>query len=154
MRLSAELFQQISDALISDGKSDRDQRQEPRVGMAGEATLVTLMADGTRESKRVRIRDISHSGLGICYNKRFAKDQRFIIQLQFITGEPIWLICIAAYCRKAESDRFVVGGRIKQVLKSEQVERIQERLGDSAVDSFLVSMQKQTADRISKAILS
>jgi RPA family protein len=154
MRLSAELFQQIADALTSDGRTERDKRQEPRVGMAGEATLVTLMSDGTRETLRVRIRDISHSGLGICYNKRFTKDQRFIIQLQSINGDPIWLVCVTAYCRKAESDNFVVGGRIKQVLRAEQVKNIEARLGDSAVDTFLVSMQKQTIDRISKAILS
>jgi hypothetical protein len=154
MRLSAEMFQQIADALISDSRSDRDKRQEPRVGMAGEATLVTLMSDGTRETLRVRIRDISHSGLGICYNKKFAKDQRFIIQLQSMSGDPIWLVCVTAYCRKAESDRYVVGGRIKQVLKSEQVRRIESRLGDSAVDTFLGSMQKQTIARISKAILA
>src|ERR1700722_16123977 len=106
--------------------------------------MVTLMSDGRRESQRVRIRDISHSGLGICYQKRFAKEQRFIIQLQSINGDPIWLICITAYCRKAESHRFVIGGRIKQVLKSEQVQRIQDRLGDSAVDTYLMTMQKHT----------
>ena len=154
MRLSAELFQQISDALISDGRSERDKRREPRVGMAGEALMVTLMSNGRRESRRVRIRDISRSGMGICYHQRFAKDQRFIVQLQSINGDPIWLVCIAAYCRKAETDRFVIGGRIKQVLTSEQLERIQERLGDAAIDTFLISMQKQTMARISKAILS
>jgi hypothetical protein len=154
MRLSAELFRQISDALTSDGRSDRDKRREPRVGMAGEASMVTLMASGRRARQRVRIRDISRSGLGICYHQRFSKDQRFIMQLQSINGDPIWLVCITAYCRKAESDRFVIGGRIKQVLTSEELERIHERLGDAAIDTFLVSMQKQSIARISKAILS
>jgi hypothetical protein len=154
MRLSAELFQEISDALTSDRRSDRDKRREPRVGMAAEAVMVTAMSDGRRKSQRVRIRDISQSGMGICFNKRFSKDQRFIIQLQSINGDPIWLVCVAAYCRAAESDRFVIGGRIKQVLKSEQVQRIQERLGDSAVDTFLLSTQKQAMARSSRAILS
>ena len=154
MRLSAELFQQISEALISDARSERDKRAEPRVGMAGEATLVTLMSDGTRTIVRVRVRDISHSGLGLYYNKRFTQDQRFIIQLQSLCGDPIWLVCITAYCRRAESDRYIVGGRIKQVLSAEHVRRIESRLGDSAVDSFLGANQKLAMERIAKTILS
>jgi hypothetical protein len=154
MRLSAELFQQISDALISDARSDRDKRAEPRVGMSGEATLVTLMSDGTRTSVRVRVRDISHSGLGLYYNKRFDENQRFIVQLQSLTGDPIWLVCVTAYSRRAESDRYIVGGRIKQVLSAEHVRRIESRLGDSAAYSVLGAKEKQTMDRISKAILS
>src|SRR5882672_10694307 len=103
MRLSAEMFQQISEALTSDTRSDRDKRREPRVGMAGEANIVTLLPNGRRTTVKVRIRDISHSGIGAYYSKRFAKGQRFIVQLQSMIDEPIWLVCVTAYCRRAES---------------------------------------------------
>src|SRR3954465_13697273 len=120
MRLSAEMFNEIVDALRSDRKGDRDQRIEPRVGMAGEATLVSICSDGKRQVSRVRIRDVSRSGIGFCTGTKFGKDQRVIIQLLSHGGDPIWLICVAAHCRRVETDRYSIGARIKQVMRAEK----------------------------------
>ncbi len=128
MRLSAEIYDQIVAALKSDSQKDLDNRLEPRVGMAGEATLVTVREDGRQVTARVRVRDVSRSGIGLYYSSRFVKDQRLIIQLQKASGESIWLVCIAAYCRRVEPDRYSVGVRIRQVLRPEQVQQVESRL--------------------------
>jgi len=154
MRLSAELFEEISQALRSDLKAGRDQRIEPRVGMSGEVTLISRGEDGLLHQARVRVRDISRSGLGLYINNRFTADQSFVIELQSTAGEPIWLICVAAYCREAESDGFIVGGRIKDVANAQQIRDLQGKLGDAAFHSFLGPQEKAAIARVSKAILS
>jgi len=148
------MFNDIVEALRSDRKGDRDQRIEPRVGMAGEANLVSICDDGKRRISRVRIRDISRSGIGFCTSTKFAKDQRVIIQLQSFQGEPIWLICVAAHSRRLEADRFSIGVRIKQVMRSEQVHRVEQQLGQAAVQLLLDPAARASAARISKAILA
>jgi hypothetical protein len=154
MRLSAEIFQQIVDALRSDRKSDRDKRLEPRVGMAGEATLVSRREDGRPVSARVRVRDVSRSGIGIIHSRRFAQGQPLIIQLQSTTGDPIWLVCVAAYSRRFETDRYSVGVRIQQVVHADEVNRLTAELGNSAPHHLLSSTDRLDVARIAKAILS
>jgi hypothetical protein len=154
VRLSAEMFSEIVDALRSDRKGDRDQRIEPRVGMAGEATLVSICEDGKRCVSRVRIRDISRGGIGLCSSTKFNKDQRVIIQLLSVAGDPIWLICVAAHCRRLESDRFSIGARIQQVMRADKVRRVEAELGRAAVQLLLDPEARASAARISKAILA
>lgn len=154
MRLSAEMFQEIVDALHSDVQRERDHRLEPRVGMAVEATLVSLGPDGKRLASRVRIRDISRSGIGLYYPTRFAKAQRLVIQLHTHNEEPIWLICVTAYCRRVEQDRYAVGARIKQMLRPEQVRKVEAQLGRAALGLLLDPGARADVARIAKAILA
>jgi hypothetical protein len=162
MRLSAELFQQIVDALKSDGHSDRDKRLEPRVGMAGEANLVSLRDDGRCVTNRARIRDVSRTGIGLVHNRRFESNKRFIIQLQSHTGDPIWLICMTAYCRRQSSDCFSIGSRISQVLHADEINDIEHKRegiaskldAQRAAAAAISAADRNTMQRISRAILS
>jgi hypothetical protein len=151
MMLSAEMFEQISEALKSDTRSEatKDKRLEPRVGMTGEVLLLNVSERQKRGTISVRVRDISRSGVGLYHNKRFTKDQRFIIELHTVQGEPIWMICVAAYCRKLEEDRFSIGARIQKVLNAAEVERLGRQLSgaDLSVKNVI------DMDRISAAIL-
>jgi hypothetical protein len=152
MMLSAEMFEQIAEALKSDGRPGRDKRLEPRVGMTGEVMLLNVSNRRRRGVMSVRVRDVSRSGVGLYHGKRFAKDQRFIIQLSTVTNEPIWMICVTAYCRKLEDDRFSIGARIQQVLSAAEVELLSRKLngvgGDLNVENVV------DINRISAAILS
>src|ERR1700722_15687484 len=100
MILSAEMFEQIADALKSDGRPSKDKRLEPRVGMTGEVMLLNVSNRRQRGMNTVRGRDISRTGVGLYHSKRFAKGQQFIIQLDTVKNEPIWMICMTAYCRR------------------------------------------------------
>jgi hypothetical protein len=154
MRLSAEMYDQIVAALRSDSHRDKDKRQEPRVGMAGEAELVTVGENGKRMAGKVRVRDISASGIGLFFAHSLNKDQRFVIQLQSSTGEPVWLVCLTAYCKRASSN-FSVGARIKQVLRADQIHKVEAQ---TAAASSIVAHTASPVDiadiaRISKAII-
>jgi len=72
-------------------------------GRRGES--VSICEDGKRLVSRVRVRDVSRSGIGFCASTKFFKDQRVIIQLQS-RRRPIWLMCVAAHCRRIETDRY------------------------------------------------
>lgn len=152
MILSAEMFEQIAEALKSDGRPGRDKRLEPRVGMTGEVMLLNVNNRRRRGVISVRVRDISRSGVGLYHTKPFVKGQRFIIQLSTANGDPIWMICITAYCRKLEEDRFSIGARIQQVMTSAEVEALTKKLncigGDLNVENVV------DINRISAAILS
>ncbi len=152
MMLSAEMFEQISDALKSDGPPGRDKRLEPRVGMTGEVMLLNVRNRQQRGTNSVRVRDISRTGVGLYHIKPLAKGQRFIIQLETVKNESIWLICVTAYCRKLEEDRFSIGARIQQVLNAAEVEKVNRQL-NGITGEFNV---ENVADigRISAAILS
>ena len=154
MRLSAELFKQIVDGLRSDNRSDRDKRLEPRVGMAGEVTLIYLDTEGKRKSTRARVRDVSRSGIGLYHRTKFGKDQRMVVQLQSANGDPIWLLCVPAHSNCVEKDRWVVGARIKQALHPDEVRRLIDQMGNSAPHMLLSASDRADAERIAKAILS
>jgi PilZ domain len=152
MMLSAELFEQISDALKSDGRPSKDKRLEPRVGMTGEVMLLNVSNRRQRGMNTVRVRDISRTGVGLYHSKRFAKGQQFIIQLDTVKNEPIWMICMTAYCRRLEVDRFSIGARIQQVLNSVEVEKVNRQLNGITGDLNVANIVD--IGRISAAILS
>jgi hypothetical protein len=154
MRLSAELYDQIAASLRSDSVRDKDKRREPRVGMAGEADLITVGSDGKRVAGLVRIRDVSVNGIGFCSTQPLDLGQRFVVQLQAGNGERLWLVCLAAYCRKINHGNYIVGARIKQHMGAEQIRKVEAQTAATA----LVSKPETPVDladmaRISKAIL-
>jgi len=150
--LSAEMFEQIAEALKSDGPPGRDKRLEPRVGMTGEVMLLN-MSDRRRGGViSVRVRDISRSGVGLYHSARFAKGERFIIQLRTLKNEPIWMICVTAYCRKLQEDRFSIGARIQQVMNSAEVEKVNQQL--NGITGELNIENVVDIGRISVAILA
>jgi hypothetical protein len=151
MMLSAEMFEQIAEALKSDGRPGKDKRLEPRVGMTGEVMLLNVSNRRRRGVISVRVRDISRNGVGLYHDKRFAKDQRFIIQLSTATNEPIWMVCVTAYCRKLEDDRFTIGARIQQVLSPSEVESLNTKL--NSIGGELNIENVVDINRISAAIL-
>jgi hypothetical protein len=154
MRLSAELYDQIVAALRSDSQRDKDKRREPRVGMAGEADLITVNAEGRRIAGLVRVRDISAAGVGLSFNQPLAQGQRFVLQLQAGKRERLWLVCHAAYSRKIGGGSYSVGARIKQVMRSEQIKNVEAQMAAaSLVSKPGSSVQLADAARISKAIL-
>lgn len=162
MRLSAELFEQIVAALKSDTNRDRDKRGEPRVGMAGEATLVSLGTDGKRASVRVRVRDVSHSGIGLHHHAPFPLKHKLFLQLPSVGYEPICLVCITAYCRRqGNPNGYCIGARISRVLKGEQVRQMEDELNGleaqtkmRVLPGELSARDRARIDHISRAILS
>ncbi len=152
MRLSAEMFEEIVGSLRSDGRSSAEKRSEPRVGLSAEVLMISARDRVRRGGIRMRVRDISHSGVGLYHSKRLGKEQRFIVELPTIRDQPIWLVCVTAYCRRTEKDRYLIGARIKRVLNSAEVERAGRQLSGSRSD--LDSNDVAEMGRISKAILS
>jgi hypothetical protein len=158
MRLSAEMYNQIVEGLKSDSHRDKDKRREPRVGMAGEVEFVTMDETGRRVAGLVKVRDISRSGVGLLFNQQLTPQQRFVIQLASGNGEPIWLVCTTAYCRRVEMGRFSIGARIMQLLRAEQIQQIENKAAaatQKAAAAPMRSHQNHEADiaRISRAIL-
>jgi hypothetical protein len=165
MRLSADLYDQIIAALKSDGRADREKRTEPRVGLAGDSTLVTVDETGKRVSDLIRVRDVSRSGIGLIANQKLSAKQRFVLQLQYHNDEPLWMVCFTAYCRAIEGGRFTVGAKIEQLLKADQIPKAQPKpvavpVGAGAaaapyqpVPYSPAQMSPSEIARISKAIL-
>jgi hypothetical protein len=158
MRLSAEMYEQIVAGLKSDSHRDKDKRREPRVGMAGEVDFVTVDDAGKRIAGSVKIRDVSRSGVGLLVNQRIAPQQRFVVQLASFNGEPIWLVCISAYCRPIDGGRFSVGARIMQLLRAEEIQKVEAKAmaaNQAAIPIPRRASEGQEADiaRISRAIL-
>ena len=147
MRLSAELYKQITAALRSDANPD-SPRHEPRVGLAGEVTLINTSGPGPRAAK-VRVRDVSRTGVGLYYSQRFIKGQKFILLLHSNSSKPIWLVCTAAHCERTEAERYAIGARITQVLRPEQVQKLQASNGVSMDFDQIVDVL-----RTSEAILA
>lgn len=156
MRLSAEMFDQIVAALKSDSRRDKDKRREPRVGVAGETTLVTVTEAGKRLSDTVRVRDISRTGIGLISTQNLAEKQRFVLQLQYANEEPLWLVCLTAYCRAVDGGRFTIGAKIQQLLKADQIPKPAPKASAAVgnpVAARSTPLNASDISRISKAIL-
>ena len=154
MRMSAEMYEQIVAALKSDSHRDKDKRREPRVGLAGEVDYVTV-EEGKRIAGVVRVRDVSPSGIGLFFSRQIGKRQRFVVQLHGNDDEPMWLVCQAAYCRRVEGGSFSVGARINQILRAEQIQKMEVNTAAAlaAPPRQPASLAMSDVERISKAIL-
>jgi hypothetical protein len=160
MRLTAEMYEQIAGKLKSDSQGNRDKRQEPRVGLPGEANLVSVDDAGRRIAGVARVRDVSQSGIGLIFNQQLAVKQRFVIQLKYANDQPLWLICSTAYCRAIDGGRFTVGARLVQTLHAQEVRLVEAKQAAAAKAAAApVAVKKAVAvsasdvERISKAIL-
>ena len=154
MRLSAEMYRQITAALKSDSHREKDKRREPRVGMAAEVEYVTVNEAGKRIAGTVRVRDVSLSGIGLFFSQEIAKGQRFVAQLPSTNEDPVWLVCQVAYCRKVDGGRFSVGAKLNQILKADQIQKM-EAQNAAPVIKFRqpTAVAMSDVERISKAIL-
>ncbi len=132
MRLSAQMYQQILKGLRSDSHREKDKRREPRVGMAGEVDFVTITELGKRVAGIAKVRDVSRSGIGLLFSHHIASHQRFVVQLESSSGEPIWLVCNAAHCRAVEGGHFSVGARILQLLHAEEIQKVEAKAAAAA----------------------
>jgi hypothetical protein len=152
------MYEQIVTALKSDSHREKDKRREPRVGMAGEAEFVTVDETGKRVAGTVRVRDVSTTGIGLFFSKQIEKQQRFVLQLYTSDQNPLWLVCRAAYCRRVEGGRFSVGAKINQILRPDQIQKMDVQSAASATAGTSVRrnpvVTKSDVERISKAILS
>ena len=124
MRLSAERYEQVLAKLRSDSKVAKDRRGEPRVGLPGEAPLVAVTETGKRLADTARLRDVSRNGIGLITGQQLPPKQRFMIQLQYDNGQPLWLVCCATNCRSIEGGRFVIGARVEQLLRADQIHKV------------------------------
>lgn len=124
MNLSAELFQQIVEALKSDSGQGRDKRTAPRVGLRAHVTV--LPAPGTRaRSERVRCRNISASGIGLLHNREIRAGTEFVVCLAASgLSAPVHISCVVVHCHKQGSDLFSIGARIVRVLTSDEAARL------------------------------
>ncbi len=148
------MYDQILAALKSDSHRVKDKRREPRVGLAGEAGYVTVNDKGKRVAGVVRVRDVSPSGIGLFFSEQMVKNQRFVLQLASSNDQPLWLVCLAAYCRRVDGGRFSVGARIHQVLRADQIQKIESHaVVQAAPVKHRASMDVSDIERISKAIL-
>ena len=120
MNLSAELFQQIVDALKSDSSLERDKRTAPRVGLR--AQVMVMAAPGSRATtERVRCRNLSASGIGLLHTRELRPGTEFVVCLA-ATGlaAPVHISCIVVHCHKQGSDLYSIGARIIRVLTSDE----------------------------------
>jgi hypothetical protein len=105
---------------------------------------------------KVRVRDISATGIGMTFTQPLTKNQRFVIQLDSSKDGPIWLVCLTAYCRPGVGS-YTVGARIKQVMRAEEIAKIETQTGTATTMPIPTPapVQGDMSDiaRISKAIL-
>lgn len=124
MNLSAELFNQIVEALRSDSARDRDKRTAPRVGLRAQVTV--LPAPGSRATvERIRCRNLSASGIGLLHTRQIAAGTEFVVRLA-ATGlaAPVHISCVVVHCNKQGPDMFSIGARIIRVLSSDEAARL------------------------------
>jgi hypothetical protein len=161
MRLSAELYQQIVAGVRSDSQGEKDKRREPRVGLAGEADLITVGADGKRLAGLAKVRDVSPTGIGLLFDHPLTPGQRVIVQIQAGKGQRIWLVCHVAYSKKISGGLFSVGARIKQLMRAEQIQQVEAQSAATAMASQATvavaktqtPVEQSDMERISRAIL-
>ena len=159
MRLSAERYEQILDKLKSDSQAGKDRRNEPRVGLPGETPLVGVSQTGKRIADTVRVRDVSRRGIGLIANQMLPAKQRFMLQLQYENGKPLWLVCCATNCRPIDGGRFVVGARVEQLLRADQIHKAEpcapaeQKPLEAPPAGKAASLSEADIARISKAIL-
>jgi len=127
MRLSAERYEQVLARLKSDSRVGSERRNEPRVGLAGEAPLVSVAESGKRIADTVRVRDFSRGGVGLIIGQFIPARQRFMLQLQYENGQPLWLVCRTTHCRPIDGGRFVVGARVEKQLRSGQIQQAEQK---------------------------
>ncbi len=127
VKLSIELFKQITAGLRADKAAERGKRREPRVGLAAEASVVSGVTEDACRTSRIQVRDISSTGLGLIVPNKMAAKQKFVIELNSDDGQ-FWLLCESVYCHRVEDRMFKVGAKHTKVLNPEEVKKIAARM--------------------------
>jgi hypothetical protein len=112
MQLSAELYSQIIQDLVSDGLGEfvRQQRREPRVGLRAMAYILPSLSAATPVP--VRVRDISVGGMGLLLPRDLGADRLFLLLLPKAGSQaPLRLACTVAHCAAIAQDLYAVGAR-------------------------------------------
>ncbi|MEM6562609.1 MAG: hypothetical protein AAF656_13480, partial [Planctomycetota bacterium] len=82
MRLTAEVFQQVSQQLNGDRVKDRNlaNRTEPRVGLRAWAHVLPELVDDTGKARpvKVTITDLAWGGMGLVMPVRISKGGTFV----------------------------------------------------------------------------
>jgi hypothetical protein len=120
MTLSAEMFQQIVEALRSDALSDRDKRTAPRVGLR--AQVLVLPPPGVRaQPQRMRCRNLSASGIGLLHTREMRLGTEFVVRLAAAgVAAPVHIACLVVHSQKQGPDLYSIGARIVRVLTSDE----------------------------------
>jgi len=114
MRLTTELFEQVSTALRADGRAAREQRRSPRVGMRARVWVVPLAGGGGRDGDPVDawVRDLSAVGIGLTLGRPLTKGASFAILLPAPDGTFVAVRYKVAHCGPLPAGQHTVGGRL------------------------------------------
>jgi hypothetical protein len=112
MQLSAELFEEIVRTLHSDEKHSlrHEKRKEGRVGVRCSIEITPRIFDDSGQTTlRVKVRDISPSGMGFTNHDRMAIGLELICKLPCEHGHKLEVVMIVRHCVKISQGLYNVG---------------------------------------------
>lgn len=120
MRLTAELFQQISKQLNGDPsvRSNGQVRTEPRVGLRAWAFILAELCDDTAASKplKVQVTDLGWGGIGLVTPFRLPRGATFVLYLprsEAHHGAPLLVRYSVAHAQPISNGSLMqIGGKV------------------------------------------
>jgi hypothetical protein len=101
MHLTSELYEQVIRAIRCGPRVGHDAR---RLGRAGVGLIVHVIYGAKRRRLRVRVRDLSPTGIGFVSPEKIPAGERIVVELPRALADPIYVISNVRYCERI-SDR-------------------------------------------------
>jgi hypothetical protein len=112
MQLATELFRQVMDGMNSNTQttSPHERRKEARVGVSCSLELTPQHVGGdARQAIRVKVRDISPSGMGFVTHRHMDAGSSLLCSLPRQGGVPVDVMMIVRHCTRIAADLYSVG---------------------------------------------
>ena len=121
MSLSPDDFQQIRarlEAIRAAGAAleTSERRRSPRVKYSAKLTICRESELHFSRPITVALHDISESGLGVIYDTRLKKGDRFIISIEYPGRERICVSCSVVRCQWWAERAYLVGLRMLAIV--------------------------------------
>jgi hypothetical protein len=118
MPISAELLAQITAGsdISSAGGGALGQRSEARLPAGIHLAMILIKGVAAGKAMRVRVRDVSNSGVGIEAAESMRVNDEFAVRFERAPQPPVWVHYAVVRWQPIANNKFVIGGRFVAII--------------------------------------
>jgi hypothetical protein len=123
MNLSTERYQEITESINVVGQDEprAADRRAPRVKLSNQLS-VTMWADPSTDLS-VRVRDMSHGGIGLFYSQRIGLDEQIVIRFPQKNGDDILVLGTVVYWEPLAESLYGIGVQFDREVNESEIAR-------------------------------
>ena len=123
MNLSPELYEEITDSInvVSQDQPREADRRSPRVRLSSHLSVAMWLEPSAPLS--VRIRDLSHGGIGLFNSQRIGLDEQLVIRFPLKNDQTVAVLGTVVYWEPLAESLYGIGVQFDRVVDESEIDR-------------------------------